>query len=66
MSRDYYIQFVCPDCFRSKWVLKRNLALTLEEVLSRPWGFRCPVHGTLRNKPLQASERKLIVRGSGE
>ncbi len=60
-GRDYYVCFLCPHCFRSKWVLKRDLALTLEEVLNTLWEFECPVHGPLREKPLQASEKKPVV-----
>ena len=55
VGRDYYVRFVCPHCFRSKWVLKRGLALTLQEVLNTFWEFQCPVHGPLREKPLEAS-----------
>ncbi|GEM_PF-6058427 len=61
VGQDYYVLFVCPHCFRSKWVLKRELALTLEEVLNTFWEFECPVHGPLREKPLQASEKKPVV-----
>ncbi len=61
VERDYYIRFVCPRCFRSKWALKRNLGLTLDEVLDTLWEFECPVHGPLREKPLQATEIKPIV-----
>ncbi len=56
-QRDYYIRFVCPRCFRSRWVLKRNLALTLEQVSNTFWQFECPVHGPLCEKPLEASEK---------
>lgn len=65
-GRDYYVRFVCPDCFRSNWVLKRDLALTLKEVLNTLWDFECPVHGPLREKALQASEKKTIVRDEQE
>ena len=58
VGRDYYVRFVCPFCFRSKWVLKRDLALTLEEVLNKLWEFECPIHGPLREKPLEANEKK--------
>jgi hypothetical protein len=47
-------------------VLKRDLALTLEEVLNTFWEFGCPVHGPLREKPLEASEKKPIVRDDEE
>ncbi len=66
VGRDYYVRFVCPRCFRSKWVLKRDLDLTLEEVLNRLWEFECAVHGPLREKPLEASEKKPIVREEEE
>ena len=59
--RNYHVRFVCPHCFWSKWVLKRDLALTLEEVLNTFWEFQCPVHGPLREKPLEASEKKPLV-----
>ncbi len=58
MGRDYYVRFVCPHCFRSKWVIRRDLALTLAEVLNTFWEFQCPSHGSLREKPLEASEKK--------
>ncbi len=61
VSRDYYVLFVCPHCFRSNWALKRDVILTLEEVLNTFWEFECPVHGPLREKPLQASEKKPVV-----
>ncbi len=63
VRRDYYVRFVCPHCFRSKWVLKRDLALTLEKVLNTFWEFKCPEHGLLREKPLEASEKKSVVSG---
>ncbi len=66
MGRDYYVRFACPHCFRWKWVLKRDLALTLEEVLNALWEFKCPVHGPLREKPLEAREKKPIVRDEGQ
>ena len=58
VGRDYYVRFVCPRCLRSQWLLKRHLALTLEEVLNTFWEFQCPLHGPLREKPLEASEKK--------
>ncbi len=58
LGQDYYVRLVCPRCLRSKWVLKRELVLTLEEVLNTFWEFPCPVHGPLREKPLQASPKK--------
>jgi predicted RNA-binding Zn-ribbon protein involved in translation (DUF1610 family) len=61
VGRDYYVRFVCPHCFRSKWVFKRDLALTLAEVRNTFWEFQCPVHGPLREKPFEASEKKPIV-----
>ncbi len=61
VGQDYYVRFVCPYCFRSKWILKRELALTLEEVLNAFWKFECPLHGPLREKPFQASEKKPVA-----
>ena len=66
MKRDYYIRFVCPHCFRSRWVLERNLSLTLQEVHKTVWKFECPVHGPLRGRPFEASEKKPIVREERE
>ncbi len=63
VGQDYYVRFVCPYCFRSKWVLKRDLALTLEQVLNTLCEFECPVHGRLREKPLEVSEKKPKGRG---
>lgn len=57
-GRDYYVCFVCPRCLRSKWVLKHNLEMSLEEILNTFWEFHCPVHGPSREKPLQASLKK--------
>jgi len=62
VGRDFYVRFVCPYCFRTNWVLKRDLALTLEEVLNTLWEFECVVHGRLREKPLEASEKKPVGR----
>jgi len=55
---DFYVWFVCPHCYRSKWTLKRNLEMSLEEVLNTFWDFECPVDGALREKPLQARPKK--------
>ncbi len=58
MGRDYHVRFVCPECFRSRWVLKLDLHMTLDEVLNTFWELECPKHGLLREKPLEASLRK--------
>ncbi len=57
-GQHYYVCCVCPHCFRSKWVLKRNLEMSLEGLLNTFWEFECPVHGPLRERPLQASLKK--------
>ncbi len=57
-GRDYYVYLVCPRCFQSKWVIKRNLEMSREEVLNTFWKFKCAVHGLLREKPLQVSPKK--------
>jgi len=62
VGRDYHVRLVCPHCFSSKWVLKRDLGLTLEEVLNTFWEFECPVHGPLREKPFEASQKKPAVK----
>ncbi len=59
-GKDYYVCSICPRCFRSKWVLKRNLEMSRKEVLNTPWEFECPVHGPLREKPLQVSSKKVF------
>ena len=64
--RDYYVRFLCPHCFRSKWVLKRGLALTLAGVLNTLWEFDCPIHGQLREKPFEASEKIPFPGDEGE
>lgn len=56
-SRSYYIYLVCPVCHRSGWRLQEGLGLTREEILNTCWEFQCPVHGSLQEKPLQASPR---------
>ncbi len=62
VGREYYVRFVCPHCFWSKWTVQRVPELRLEEVLNTRWKFECPVHGPLREKPLEASEKRPIVR----
>lgn len=57
MRCDYYIHLVCPFCHRSKWALLRDQRASLEELLGTFWKFECPVHGPLREKPLQAHEK---------
>jgi hypothetical protein len=32
--------------------------MSLEELLNTFWEFECPVHGPLREKPLEASPKK--------
>ncbi len=61
-GRDYYVCCACPHCFRCKWVLKRNLEMSLEELLNTFWEFECPVHGPLRERPLQASPKKTFKK----
>lgn len=63
MAQDYLLCFVCPQCWQSAWVLKRNLAMDLEEVLNTCWEFECPIHGPLREKPLNASPRRTFMEG---
>jgi hypothetical protein len=53
---DYRIYLVCPRCYRSKWVLRRNLTVSLAAILNMCWRFKCPIHGTLFEKPLEASK----------
>ena len=53
--QDYRLYLVCPHCFRSQWVVKRSLALSREQLLEAEWEFECPVHGPLREKPLETS-----------
>ena len=65
MGEDFYIQLVCPSCFRSKWVLVQELGVTRDDLLNTFWEFECPVHGSLREKPLQA-QIKLAVPLSDE
>jgi hypothetical protein len=63
VGRDYYVRLVCPHCFRSRWALKQHLPLTLEGVLNTFWEFQCPVHGPLREKPLEATRKSPAVEG---
>jgi hypothetical protein len=60
---DYAVRFVCPHCFRSKWVLKLNLELTLDQVLNTLWEFECPVDGPLGEKPFEAAPKKDLPQG---
>ena len=52
----YYILLVCPSCWRSAWISLRKRAASRESLLNTVWEFQCPVHGLLREKPLQAGE----------
>ncbi len=61
MARDYYLRLVCPRCFHSKWRFQPNSTMTLQEVENSYWVFACPVHGWLREKPLEASVKRRIV-----
>lgn len=57
MGGNYYIHLVCPFCHRSKWMLATELGATCSDLLNTFWEFECPVHGPLREKPLQAQEK---------
>ena len=57
MGEDFYLQLMCPSCHRSKWVLVQNLGVTRVDLLNTFWEFECPVHGLLREKPLQVHEK---------
>src|SRR5437879_4822028 len=52
----YYILLVCPSCRRSTWTRLRKRGASREILLNTVWEFQCPVHGLLREKPLQAGE----------
>ena len=55
-SESYYILLVCPSCRRSAWTRLRKRGVSRESLLNTVWEFQCPVHGLLREKPLQAGE----------
>jgi len=60
MGRDFYICFVCPFCFRSRWMFRRNVEMTRDGILNSYWAFECPVHGLQVEKPLQANPREVF------
>jgi hypothetical protein len=66
VRRDYHVLFACPHCLRSKWVLKRDLEMSPDQVLNTFWGFECPVHGRLREKPLDVARKKDFKKGTDD
>jgi hypothetical protein len=60
MGEEFYVQLVCPSCHRSKWVLVTELGVTCHDLLNTFWEFKCPVHGSLHEKPLQAREKAAL------
>jgi hypothetical protein len=64
MEEVFYIQLVCPNCHRSKWVLVRASGVTREDLLNTSWEFACPVHGSLSEKPLQAHQKVALPFGN--
>jgi hypothetical protein len=62
MHGEYYVHLLCPYCHWWKWLRLQRPQLSLEDVLGRCWVFRCPVHGVLREKPLQAQESRVPFR----
>jgi hypothetical protein len=60
-SSDYYVYLVCQVCHRSGWQLQEGLGLTREEILNRHWEFKCPVHGSQLEKPLQANPKATFL-----
>jgi hypothetical protein len=61
MQREFYVQLVCPHCFRSKWIIARILVATCESLFNRRWQLECPVHGRVRVKPLQVHEKRPVI-----
>ena len=60
MGMDFYIQLMCPACHRSRWVHLSNSRFSKGEILNTAWRFECPVHGGLKEKPLQVSHARPI------
>ena len=58
---EYYVQLVCPYCFRSKWIVARIHRATCEILLNRRWQCECPVHGRICVKPLQVQEKRAVL-----
>ncbi len=56
MGKDYVIRLKCPSGDEDKWVLLRHREETLEQILNTPWDFECPLHGVLREIPVEAGE----------
>ena len=56
VRKDYVIRLKCPSGDEDKWVLLRHREETLEQILNTPWDFECPLHGVLREIPVEASE----------
>jgi hypothetical protein len=55
---NYYILLACPSCLRSTWVFLQNISPSRERLLNTFWKFQCPVHGLLREKPIQVQEKR--------
>ena len=63
LYESYYLLLVCPSCRRSNWICMRKRGVSRESLLNTVWEFECPVHGLLREKPVQADEKFALPWG---
>jgi hypothetical protein len=61
MPTEFFVQLVCPSCFRSKWLRVCIPHITREALLNGYWKFECPIHGRIREKPLQVHEKLAVI-----
>ena len=54
--RQYQIRLTCPHGDHEKWIVASGL--TLQEVTTRVWDFKCPNHGDQRIIPFQAESKR--------
>ena len=56
MHGSFYVQLICPRCYRSKWLYLQGIDSTAADLLNTFWDFACPLHGPQHEKPLQVNE----------
>lgn len=61
MGKNFAVRVKCPFGDEDKWVFLSNCEESLQQILSTPVDFDCPVHGVQREMPMDASENG--VRG---
>jgi hypothetical protein len=65
-GNDYAVQMKCPHGAEEQWVLLRNRAESLQQILNTPWDFPCPIHGLQRELPLQVREVQEWLQSEAE